>query len=310
LLPDLTIHQLTLLYYYPCLPAAGIIYYLLSKQRVVGQLFLPLFGTLFCHLLKTIIMRAIWTGSIGFGLVNIPIKMYSAVESSTLDLDMLDKKDHANIRFKRVNENTGKEVPWENIVRGYRIDDKYVVVDKTDIEKASPEKTKHIEITQFVEETEIDSSLFEIPYYLEPQKTGVRAYSLLREALQKTKKAGVGEFVMHNREHICIIKAKGNVIVLNRIRFAEEIRSPKSLDLPTGHSKPAEVKMAINLIDQMTTKFDINKYKDDYSDKLLKIIKAKSKGKSVPFKPMKVVHSKTEDLMEQLKASLGKRKAS
>lgn len=255
-------------------------------------------------------MKAIWTGSLGFGLVNIPVKMFSAVEDSTLDLDMLDRKDHSNIRFKRVNENTGKEVAWENIVRGYLLNDKYVVLDKTDFEKASPEKTKHIEIGQFVEETEIDSSYFEAPYFLEPEKTGVRAYSLLREALAKTGKAGVGLFVMHNREHVCIIKPRGNVLVLNRIRFAQELRSPKDLNLPSAKSKPAELKMAINLINQLSTPFDIKKYKDDYSDKLLKIIRAKSKGKSVPFKPMKVVHSKTQDLMDQLKASLSKRKAS
>jgi DNA end-binding protein Ku len=256
-------------------------------------------------------MKAIWTGSIGFGLVNIPIKMYSAVEDSSLDLDMLDRKDHSNIRFKRVNENTGREVAWENIVRGYRVNDKYVVLDKTDFEKASPEKTKHIEISQFVDETEIDSSYFEAPYYLEPQKTGARAYALLRDALKKTGKAGVGLFVMHNREHVCIIKASTSVIVLNRIRFAQEIRSPKDLDLPASKSKPEELKMAVNLINQLTKPFDVKKFKDDYSEKLLKIIKAKSKGKSVPFKPMKVVHSKTSDLMEQLKASLNtKRKAS
>lgn len=256
-------------------------------------------------------MKAIWTGSIGFGLVNIPIKMYSAVESSTLDLDMLDKKDHANIRFKRVNENTGKEVAWENIVRGYLLNEKYVVLDKTDFEKAAPEKTKHIEIRQFVEETEIDSTYFEAPYFLEPQKTGARAYSLLRDALKKTGKAGVGLFVMHNREHVCIIKSQGNVILLNRIRFAQEIRSPKDLDIPATKSKPDELKMAVNLINQLTKPFDVKKYKDDYSDKLLKIIRAKSKGKAVPFTPMKVVHSKTQDLMEQLKASLStKKKAS
>ncbi len=257
-------------------------------------------------------MRAIWTGSIGFGLVNIPIKMYSAVEESTLDLDMLDKKDHANIKFKRVNANTGKEVAWENIVRGYLINEKYVVLDKTDFEKASPEKTKHIEITQFVDEKDIDSTYFEVPYFLEPEKTGIRAYALLRDALAKTGKAGVGMFVMHNREHVAIIKAKEDVIILNRIRFAQEIRSPKDLNLPDSKSKPAELKMAVDLVNQLTTKFDPKKYKDDYTDKLLKIIKAKSKGKSTPFKPMKVVHSKTEDLMEQLKASLssGKRKAS
>jgi DNA end-binding protein Ku len=257
-------------------------------------------------------MRAIWTGSIGFGLVNIPIKMYSAVEESSLDLDMLDKKDHANIKFKRVNENTGKEVAWENIVKGYLINEKYVVLDKSDFEKASPEKTKHIEITQFVEEKEIDSTFFEVPYFLEPQKTGTRAYALLRDALSKTGKAGVGLFVMRDREHVAIIKAMGDVIVLNRIRFAQEIRSPKDLSLPTTKSKPNELKMAVDLVNQLTTKFDPKKYKDDYTDKLLKVIQAKAKGKSTPFKPMKVVHSKTEDLMEQLKASLtsGKRKAS
>ena len=258
-------------------------------------------------------MRSIWTGSIGFGLVNIPIKMYSAVESSTLDLDMLDKKDHANIKFKRVNENTGKEVAWENIVRGYLVNEKYVVLEKSDFEKASPEKTKHIEITQFVDEKEIDSTYFEVPYFLEPDKTGTRAYALLRDALKKSGKAGVGLFVMHNREHVAVIKAKDDVIILNRIRFAEEIRSPKELKLPESKPKPEELKMAVALVNQLSQKFDPKKYKDDYSEKLLKIINAKAKGKKTPFKPMKVVHSSTKDLMEQLKASLntgGKRKAS
>ncbi|MEO5563074.1 MAG: Ku protein [Chitinophagaceae bacterium] len=257
-------------------------------------------------------MRAIWTGSIGFGLVNIPIKMYSAVEESTLDLDMLDKKDHANIRFKRVNENTGKEVAWQNIVRGYLKNERYVILDDTDFEKAAPERTKHIEITQFVDEKEIDSTFFEVPYYLEPEKGGTRAYVLLRDALLKTGKAGVGLFVMHKREHVCIIKASDDVLVLNRIRFPQEIRSTKDLKLPSEKSKPNELKMAVNLIGQLTEKFNPKKYKDDYTGKLMKIIEAKAKGKKTPFKPMKVVHSKTADLMDQLKASLssGKRKAS
>lgn len=249
-------------------------------------------------------MRAIWTGSIGFGLVNIPIKMYSAVEESSLDLDMLDKKDHSNIRYKRVNETTGKEVAWANIVRGYLYNERYVVLDDTDFEKASPEKTKHIEITQFVDEKEIDSTYFEVPYYLEPEKTGTRAYALLRDALQKTGKAGIGLFVMHKREHIAIIKANDDVLVLNRIRFPQEIRSPKDLKLPESKSKPAELKMAVSLINQLTEKFDPKRYKDDYTDKLMKVIVAKAKGKKTPFKPMKVVHSKTADLMDQLKASL------
>jgi DNA end-binding protein Ku len=193
-------------------------------------------------------------------------------------------------------------------VRGYMINDKYVVLDKKDFEKASPEKTKHIEITQFVNEDEIDSTYFEQPYFLEPEKTGERAYILLREALHKSGKAGVGVFVMHNREHVCIIKSDENVIILNRIRFAQEIRSPKELSLPKTKSKPAELKMAVDLIAQLTKPFDIKKYKDDYTDKLLKIIRAKAKGKSVPVSHMKVVHSTTRDLMEQLKASLSNKK--
>ena len=253
-------------------------------------------------------MKAIWTGSIGFGLVNIPIKLYSAVEESTLDLDMLDKKDHANIKFKRVNENTGKEVAWENIVRGYFLKDRYVVLDKDDFKKAAPEKTDHIEIIQFLDEKEIDSTYFEAPYYMEPQKAGARAYVLLREALGKTGKAGLGTFIMRNREHVCMIKASGDVLVLNRLRFGEEIRETDNLKIPDVKSKPSEIKMAVSLINQLTQPFKPEKFKDDYSDKLLKIIQAKAKGKEVPFKPMKVVHSTTKDLMEQLKASLSEPK--
>ncbi len=253
-------------------------------------------------------MKAIWTGSIGFGLVNIPVKLYSAVEESTLDLDMLDKKDNANIKFKRINENTGKEVAWENIVRGYFMKDKYVVLDEDDFKKASPEKTDHIEIVQFLNEKEIDSTYFEAPYFMEPQKAGARAYVLLREALKKTGKAGLGTFIMRNREHVCLIKATGSVLVLNRIRFGEEIRKTSDLKIPDLKTKPSEIKMAVSLINQLTQPFKPEKFKDDYSNKLLKIIHAKAKGKQAPYKPMKVVHSPAKDLMEQLKASLSESK--
>jgi len=186
------------------------------------------------------------------------------------------------------------------------------VLEDTDFEKASPEKTKHIEITQFIDEKEIDSTYFEVPYYLEPDKSGGRAYALLRDALKKSDKAGIGLFVMHKREHIAIIKALNDVLVLNRIRFPQEIRSHKDLKIPKEKPKPNELKMATSLIDQLTEPFDPKKYHDDYTGKLMKIIEAKAKGKKTPFKPMKVVHSKTADLMDQLKASLSpsKRKAS
>ncbi len=250
-------------------------------------------------------MRPIWTGAIGFGLVNIPVKIYSATETSNLDLDMLDKKDHAHIKYQRVNENTGKEVPWGNIVKGYKMDGEYVVLDEKDFEAVAAEKTKTIAISDFVKEDEISSIYYETPYYLEPDKSGTRPYALLLEALKKTKKVGVSTFVMRNKESLAILRPDNNVIVLNKIRFAQEIRDPNQLTLPKNTDvKPAELKMAITLIDQLTGEFDISKYKDNYNDELLKIIEAKAKGKKIKAPEMKVVHSTTKDLMEQLKASL------
>src|ERR1700733_9983165 len=227
-------------------------------------------------------MRSIWTGAIGFGLVNIPIKLFSAVEDSSLDLDMLDKKDHSNIKFKRVNEKTGKEVPWGNIVRAYNLDVKYVVLDDTDFAEAMPEKTKTIGIDSFVDEQDIDPILYETSYYMEPEKQGKRAYALLNVALTKSKKAGLGSFVLRNKEHLCLIKAAGHLLVLHRLRFKQEIRDTKDLDIPAVAPKPGELKMALSLIDQLSTEFDIKDYKDTYSEKLMKLIKAKAAGKRAP----------------------------
>lgn len=249
-------------------------------------------------------MRAIWTGAIGFGLVNIPVKMYSAVQGSELNLDMLDKKDHANIKFQRVNANSGKVVPWENIVRAYKYEGQYVVLTDEDFKKASPEKSKTIEIAQFVEEKEIDSMYYETPYYLEPDKSGVKPYALLRDALKKTGKAGLGTYVMRTKESLGLIKVIGDVLVLQKIRFHEEIRGMEDINIPESTSKPPELKMAIALIDQLTGKFDIEKYKDTYTDQLMKVINAKAKGKKITAPTMRVVHSKSQDLMAQLKASL------
>jgi DNA end-binding protein Ku len=250
-------------------------------------------------------MRPIWTGAIGFGLVNIPVKLYSATESSSLNLDMLDKKDHSNIKFKRVNEQTGKEVEWGNIVKGFKYHGDYVVLVDKDFEAANAKKTKTIEISDFVKEDEISSLYYETPYYLEPDKSGTKPYELLRQALEKTGEVGVATFVMRNKEALAILRPEKKVIVLNRIRFEEEIRDTKDLALPEHTTiKPAELNMAVSLIKQLTGKFDISKYKDTYNHELMKIIEAKAKGKKIPVPKLKVVHSKTQDLMEQLKASL------
>jgi DNA end-binding protein Ku len=255
-------------------------------------------------------MRSIWTGSISFGLINIPVKMFSAVQESSLDLDMLDSKDHSNIKFLRVNESTGKEVAYENIVKGYKMDSGYVILEDADFEAADAEKTKTIDIINFVNEKEIDSIYYEQPYYLEPEKPAMMAYALLRDALQSSGKVGVTTFVLRNKEGLAILKPYKNVIVLNRIRFSQEIIEPSELNLPpVSKTKTKEMDMANKLVDQLTEKFDIKKYKDTYTAKLLKIIKEKSRGKKISVPEMKVVHRQSDNLMDMLKASLTGKKS-
>ncbi len=254
---------------------------------------------------NSINMRPIWTGAIGFGLVNIPVKLFSATQSSNLDLDMLDKKDLSNIRYQRVNESTGKEVDWNDIVKGYKYNDHYVVVTPKDFEIASAKKTKVIEISNFVNEEEIDTIYYETPYYLEPEKSGQRAYALLREALAKTNKVGVASFVLRNKESLAVLKPHEDVIVLNRVRFNEEIRTIDEFNLPEKKEvKSAELQMAVTLINQLSTKFNMAQYKNKYSAELLALIKEKAKGKKIKEPQLKVVHRQTKDLMAQLKESL------
>lgn len=257
-------------------------------------------------------MKAIWNGAIGFGLVNIPVKIYPATETSKLDLDMLDRTDLSNIRYKKVNEKTGKEVKSEDIVKGYLLDDKYIVLDEDDFEAVSPEKSKVLSIDQFVKEEEVDSVYFENPYFLEPQKFGESAYRLLLEALKESKMVGVGTFVLRGSEAIGLIRPyRDEILVLERLRFAQEIREYTSLKLPTKKAaKPAELNMAISLIDQLSQDFDAKMYRDTYSEELLKIIKKKAKGQKIKPKAAPAKEGKVVDLMAQLKASLQKKSAS
>jgi len=250
-------------------------------------------------------MRPIWKGSISFGLINIPVKLFPAVQESSLDLDMLDSKDHSNIKFKRVNENTGKEVAYSKIVKGFKLDTGYVILEPEDFEAADAIKTKMIEIINFVEEQEIDSLYYEQPYYLEPEKASMKAYALLRDALSASGKVGVTTFVLRNKESLAILKPYKKVIVLNRIRFAQEIREPSELNLPpVSKTKTKEMDMANKLVSQLTEKFNIAKYKDTYTSKLMKRIKEKSKGKKITPPKMRVVKKGNDNLMDMLKASL------
>lgn len=255
-------------------------------------------------------MKAIWTGAIAFGLVNIPVKLYSAVKESRLDFDMLDKKDHARIRFKRVNEVTGREVTWNNIVKGFQVNDKYVIMTDADFEKASPEKTKLIALELFVKAEEIDVILYNSAYYLYPAKGGERAFRLLAETLAKTKRCGVGSFVLRNREHLSVVRVVQNVMILHTLRFLEEIRDPSEYmlkNLPKGKTTASEIKMAGSLVKSMEDKFDLKKYKDTYKQQLTRLIKAKGSGKKLPA-PAKKKVSSSDDLVEQLKKSIAGRK--
>ncbi|WP_295181555.1 Ku protein, partial [uncultured Christiangramia sp.] len=224
-------------------------------------------------------MRSIWNGSISFGLVSIPVKLYSGSEDRRIDLDMLDKNDHARIRYKRVNEDTGKEVEWKDIVKGYKKDDGYVILEKEDFDQANMKKTKTIDIEEFIDEDEVADVLFKKPYFLEPQKEGGKSYNLLLQALKKTGKLGVATFVMRQKEHLSLVGIYRDALVLHVIRFEDEIRNPGELKLTKTKVKAKEVDMAVSLIEQYTSDFDFKKYKDIYNDQLMKIIESKATGK-------------------------------
>ncbi len=254
------------------------------------------------------VMRSIWNGSISFGLVSIPIKLYSASEDRKLELDMLDVHDNARIRYKRVNENTGQEVEWKDIVKGFKKDDAYVILEKEDFEKANMKKSKTIDIEEFVEEADVSDLLFKKPYFLEPQKEGGKSYNLLRDALKKTEKLGVATFVMRQKENLSLIGVYKNALVLHVIRFADEIRDPDDLKLPSTKVSKKEVDMALSLIENYTSNFKLDKYKDVYNKQLMKIINAKSTGKKTRVEKVDTTPTHADDLMAKLKASLEKKK--
>lgn len=253
-------------------------------------------------------MRSIWNGSISFGLVSIPVKLYSGSEDRRLELDMLDRRDNARIRYKRVNEDTGKEVEWKDIVKGFKKEEGYVVLEKEDFEKANMKKSKTIDIEEFIEETEVADVLFKKPYFLEPQKEGGKSYNLLRDALKETGKLGVATFVMRQKEHLSLVGVYKNALVLHVIRFADEIRNPADLKLSKTKIKKKEVDMAISLIEQYTSDFDFKKYKDIYNKQLMKIINSKATGKKTKIEEFESEATPAEDLMSKLKASLEKKK--
>lgn len=254
-------------------------------------------------------MRSIWTGSIGFGLVSIPIKLFSAVQETRLDLDMLDSRDHAHIKFQRVNENTKKEVPYDKIVKGYKYDDDYVIIEDADFEAAAPEKSKVIEIESFVDVASVNPMYYETSYYTEPATKKNKAYALLLEALKKSGKAGLARFVLRSTESLCIVHPVDKDIVVTRIRFQQQIRDQEELKLDDDVTvSDKELKMGLALINQYAEPLDLSKYKDEYHTELLKIIEQKAKGKRPTIKKLKPKAAKSDDLYDQLMSSLTAKK--
>lgn len=253
-------------------------------------------------------MRIIWSGSLSFGLINIPVRLYSASYSHRVDLDMLHKKDLSPIRYAIVCKLEDKEIPYKDVVKGYEYEkDEYVTITPEDFESFSVKKSDVIDIQLFTDESDVPSIYYEKPYYLEPGKGAGKAYALLREALEKSGKVALVKFVMRNREHLAILKVYQDLLILNQIRYQDEIRSGEGLNIPAKtKSAPKEMKMALQLIDQLTDDFNPKDYKDNYVKDLMDVVQAKTKGKKkvTGKQKEKVEFTKTTDLMKKLKASI------
>src|SRR3982750_1893952 len=265
------------------------------------------------------VMRAIWKGSISFGLVNIPIALYPATRKEDLKFRLLRAKDLSPVNYKRVAEKDGREVPWDEIVKGYEYEKgKFVVLNEKDFQRVDLEATQTVDIKDFVDLNEIDPMYFYKPYYLEPQKGGDKAYALLREALADGRKVGIAKVVIKTRQYLAGVKALKHALVLELMHFAEELADAEKLHVPTKTEVgKREKEMAEALVKSMTSKWDPEKYKDDYREALMEVIeeKVESGGKEIEEKPKeKKPSTKVIDLVAVLQESLkaqggGKKKA-
>jgi len=228
--------------------------------------------------------RAIWTGTVGFGLVQIPVALHTAEDHAELDMTMLDKRNFSPVGYERVNKKTGKPVEWANIVKGYdHGNGKFVVLTDQDFAEANVEATRQIDILDFVSFADIDPRYIDRPYYLVPQKAGKKSYALLREVLRRTGKAGIGKVVIRTRQHLAAVVAHDEALLLVLLRFADELRPAKGLDLPSTNLKsigvtPKELSMAERLVEGMVTEFQPEKYEDEYRRDLMRLIQRKAKA--------------------------------
>lgn len=259
--------------------------------------------------------RPIWTGAISFGLVNVPVRLFSAVSQKEVRFHQLHAKDGGRIRMKRFCSVDGKEVPYEDIIKGYEVGpDQYVEITPEELEKFDPKASKAIDIEDFVKEDQVDPIFFDHPYYVGPDKGADKAFALLVEAMKQEKKVAIARMVMRTKQYLCLLRPFGDGMNLTTLNYADEVRDIGELDLPDAHSKPKEreLKMASQLIDTLTAKkFEPEKYRDEFRDKLMAFIESKAAGEKVVAISDAPRATKTTDLMEALQASLamGKRGA-
>jgi DNA end-binding protein Ku len=256
--------------------------------------------------------RAIWKGSISFGLVTIPVELYTAVRDHRPKFRMLHARDKSPVRYQRVCQREGKPVAWEDLVKGYEYErGRYIVLTKEDLKAAAVKKDKAIDIMDFVSRDDIDDRYFETPYYVTPQKGAQHAYALLRDALHASGRVGVAKIIIREAQHLAALEVIGEALVLTMLRYADELVETSQLEFPaSGRARKAELDIAKMLIDNLSAEWDPSKYTDEYRDNLMKLIKARLKGEK-PKLPHAEEPQETRvvDLMERLRQSLESRQA-
>jgi DNA end-binding protein Ku len=251
--------------------------------------------------------RPMWKGAIAFGLVNIPVELYSATRDHRPRFRLLHAKDESPVHYERVCQADGKPVAWEDLVKGFEYEKgQFVVLTKDDFKTAALEKTKTIDIIDFVDPREIDERYFETPYYLQPGKGADRAYALIREAIRESEKIGIAKIILRDAQHLAAVEAIGDALVLTMMRFADELADLGDFSFPkAGDIRAAELRMARQLVESLSAKWEPGKYTDEYRDNLMRVIKGKLKGKTPRLKERELPkQADVIDLMARLRASL------
>jgi DNA end-binding protein Ku len=253
--------------------------------------------------------RAIWSGAISFGLVNVPVKLYSATSPKTVRFHQLSSKTGARIRQKRVDPSTDEEVPFEDIVKGYELSpDRYVMISPEELDALDPKATKTIDIEDFVDLADIDPIYYDHSYYLAPSTGGAKAYRLLLDAMRESGKVGIGRFVLRTKQQLCALRPTGDVLTLSTMLFGDEVLSPDRLDeietIGEAEATKRELVMAQQLIDSLSDEFDPSRFRDDYRDRVIDLIERKASGEEIAVQPQAEEPAAAPDLMAALEASL------